>query len=64
MIKTFYILISIIIMSSIFISTVESREYTSSKYSKYCYFKGEENKNIKTKVYYKTLEECKKPLKI
>ncbi len=42
--------------------TIAPQEYVSSKYSKYCYIKGDVNRNIKVKLYYKTLAKCGKPL--
>ena len=39
------------------------RSFVSSQYSKYCYHKGYENKNIRERMYFSTLEECAKPLK-
>ena len=67
--KCVHIIISLILILIIVTSTfiVEARDrntqYVSSKYSKYCYCKGEESKNIKYKVYYKSLEECGKTFK-
>ena len=46
------------------LSINSSRNFVTSKYSKYCYNIGKENHNIKIKIYYKTLEDCGKPLKI
>lgn len=37
--------------------------FVTGYYAKYCYRDGEENKNIKEKLHYQTLEECGKPLK-
>ena len=39
----------------------DERAFLTSTYSKYCYRYGE--KNLKNKIYYKTVEECGKPLK-
>lgn len=36
--------------------------YVRGEYSKYCYTRGQEHGNIKTKLYYPTLIECGKPL--
>lgn len=44
-------------------SIVDSYKFVSSEYSKYCYNSDKVNKNIKDRLYYKTLEECGKPLK-
>jgi hypothetical protein len=41
-----------------------NNNFVSSEYSKYCYSKDNINKNIKHRIYYKTLENCGKPLKI
>lgn len=42
---------------------VDSYKFVSSKYSKYCYHSRDVNRNIKDRLYYKTLAECNKPLK-
>ncbi len=39
-------------------------QYVTSTYSKYCYKTGYENKNMRYKTYYETLENCNKPLHI
>jgi hypothetical protein len=39
-------------------------QYVTSTYSKYCYKTGYENKNMRYKTYYETLEDCNKPLNI
>ena len=57
--------ILIIFISGVFIDyRVTNMRYVTSQYSKYCYQRGNENKNIKHKVYYKSLEECGKTLKM
>lgn len=43
---------------------INHANFVSSKDSKYCYNKGSENKNMKVKIYYETLIDCGKPLKI
>lgn len=45
------------------IKRTEGHQYVTSSYSKYCYPNRQENKNIKTKIYYSSLETCGKPLK-
>jgi uncharacterized membrane protein YkgB len=42
---------------------LRSHDFVTSKYSKYCYKNQNVNKNIKEKIYYKTLALCGKPLK-
>lgn len=38
--------------------------FVTSIYSQYCYQNGEEHQNIKVKIYYESLIQCGKPLKI
>jgi hypothetical protein len=60
------LLILIILLAMFMFTTysiVDSYRFVSSKYSKYCYNSRDVNKNIKDRLYYKTLEECNKPLK-
>lgn len=45
------------------INITTEKNYVTGEYSKYCYLRGSENKNIKNKLYYETLEECAKPIK-
>lgn len=40
----------------------EGGQYYSSEYSKYCYPKTIAQTRIKVRIYFKTLEECGKPL--
>lgn len=60
-------LLTLIVLVFMFIfiaySIIDSFKFVSSKYSKYCYNSDRVNQNIKDRLYYKTLEECGKPLK-
>lgn len=47
----------------IIINITTNKRYVTGEYSKYCYNVGEENGNIKKKIYYETLSACAKPLK-
>lgn len=40
-----------------------SHDFVTGLNSKYCYNEGNENKNIRIKIYYGSLIECAKPLK-
>lgn len=42
---------------------VESKEFVTGVYGKFCYKSGCEDGRIKKKIYYSTLSECGKPLK-
>lgn len=58
------LIISIIILIAIFwMMFIFDMKYVTGDYSRYCYEYGHENKNIRNKIYFKTLEECNKPLK-
>lgn len=58
------VIIISLVFSLLLVSYLIISQYTfvTGKYSKYCYHVGETNKNIKDRLYFKTLEECNKPL--
>jgi len=58
------LLVLLAFFMSVTVAFTTHYRYVSSEYSKYCYKSDNVHHNIKNRLYYETLEECNKPLKI
>jgi len=60
--RLFALIMMVLLITSAY-AYIISPGYVTGKYSLYCYVKGHENKNIKHKQHFRTLEACGKPFK-